>query len=78
MDLNVASGMRNDPFDLKMSADKVRSLCLSVELCVVCGDRASGNLMALNLYFGVDLSLDGEGTHMPQGMAHTLEIGDFR
>ncbi|KAF4533457.1 hypothetical protein B566_EDAN001184 [Ephemera danica] len=23
-------------------ADKVRSLCLAVELCVVCGDRASG------------------------------------
>ena len=22
--------------------DKVRSLCLGVELCVVCGDRASG------------------------------------
>ncbi|XP_049806444.1 orphan steroid hormone receptor 2-like isoform X1 [Schistocerca nitens] len=37
----------DQPLKVEMNAvhtahDKVRSLCLSVELCVVCGDRASG------------------------------------
>jgi hypothetical protein len=32
-------------------ADKVRSLCLAVELCVVCGDRASGKCRLEILHF---------------------------
>lgn len=43
LNLNLTSGMKMDQaMDLNMSSDKVRSLCLTVELCVVCGDRASG------------------------------------
>lgn len=29
-------------FDLSVNSDKMHSLCLAVEICVVCGDRASG------------------------------------
>lgn len=44
LDLNISSGLKMDQaMDLNISSDKVRSLCLAVELCVVCGDRASGN-----------------------------------
>ncbi|KAK6620154.1 hypothetical protein RUM43_011772 [Polyplax serrata] len=43
LDLNISSGLKMDQaMDLNISSDKVRSLCLAVELCVVCGDRASG------------------------------------
>lgn len=45
LDLNITSGLKMDQaMDLNMSSDKVRSLCLAVELCVVCGDRASGRI----------------------------------
>lgn len=43
LDLNISSGLKMDQaLDLNINSDKVRSLCLAVELCVVCGDRASG------------------------------------
>ncbi|GLG93633.1 Ecdysone-induced protein 75B, isoforms C/D [Gryllus bimaculatus] len=43
----LPNGAMEQPLGLDMSVvhvtpDKVRSLCLAVELCVVCGDRASG------------------------------------
>lgn len=45
LDLNISSGLKMDQaLDLNINSDKVRSLCLAVELCVVCGDRASGKL----------------------------------
>ena len=45
LDLNMSSNLKiEQAMDLNMSSDKVRSLCLAVELCVVCGDRASGKI----------------------------------
>ena len=54
LDLNISSGLKMDQaLDLNINSDKVRSLCLAVELCVVCGDRASGeckkNIIIINI-----------------------------
>jgi hypothetical protein len=47
LDIDMSTGL--------VVQDKVRSLCLGVELCVVCGDRASGTTVhaLINVLFCV-------------------------
>lgn len=47
--LNINSGLviervREDGSKMDSGADKARGLCMVLEVCVVCGDRASGQL----------------------------------
>ena len=43
LDIDMSTGL--------VVQDKVRSLCLGVELCVVCGDRASGTVVNMCLNY---------------------------